>query len=121
MGAKINCVHGDEHVYPTAEACLTVGGQTYLLQLAVVPSLPFSVILGNDIPTHFDLIHQSDGDLQVFTDVDTQGSVAESQRRAELLKPSHVVTRTQRAKAGLEELPFFRESLETKPGKTRKS
>ncbi|KAL3967106.1 alpha-2-macroglobulin-like protein [Sarotherodon galilaeus] len=127
VGAAISCVHGDEHRYPTAEVYLTVGGQTYLLVVAVVPSLPYSVILGNDIPTLFDLIHQSDYDPQESAEEDIQGLGDESggllplDMTVEPFKPCHVVTRPQSAKEMMQELPFFEESLETEPGKIRKS
>lgn len=49
--SRISCIHGDEHVYPTAEVYLTVGGQTFLLSVALAPTLPYAVILGNDVPT----------------------------------------------------------------------
>lgn len=29
--SRISCIHGDEHVYPTAEVYLTVGGQTFFV------------------------------------------------------------------------------------------
>lgn len=29
--SRIGCIHGDEHVYPSAEVYLTAGGQTFLL------------------------------------------------------------------------------------------
>nr|XP_023668359.1 uncharacterized protein LOC111844269 [Paramormyrops kingsleyae] len=127
VGATISCVHGDEYMYPTAEVYLTVGGQTYLLVVVVVPSLPYSVILGNDIPTLFDLIHQSDYDPQVRAEKDIQGSGEESggslplDRTVEPLKACHVVTRAQSVKEMMQELPFFEESLEIESGKTRKS
>ncbi|XP_032442308.1 uncharacterized protein LOC116734877 [Xiphophorus hellerii] len=121
VGVKISCVHGDEHVYPSAEVYLTVGGQTYLVQVAVVPSLPYSVILGNDIPTLFDLIHQSDYEPQVLTNRDAGDLGPTSDIPVEPLKPCNVVTRAQSSKTVLEELPFFGESLETRLGKTKKS
>lgn len=37
--SSIRCVHGDEKAYPTAEICLTIEGRTYLMSLALVPSL----------------------------------------------------------------------------------
>lgn len=42
------CIHGDEHTYPTAEVYMTVGGQTYSLNVALAENLPFDAILGND-------------------------------------------------------------------------
>ena len=59
--SNISCVHGDEKVYPTAEVYLTVGGQTYLMPVTLVPRLPYPVILGNDVPTLLDLIQQAKG------------------------------------------------------------
>lgn len=53
------CIHGDEKVYPTAEVYLTVDGQTFFLQVALAPKLPYPVVLGQDIPTLLDLLEQS--------------------------------------------------------------
>ncbi|XP_051794916.1 uncharacterized protein LOC127530951 [Acanthochromis polyacanthus] len=55
----LTCIHGDEHLYPTAEVYLTVGGQTYLLNVALAENLPYDAILGNDVPTLVDLMSQS--------------------------------------------------------------
>ncbi|XP_036006817.1 uncharacterized protein LOC118567000 [Fundulus heteroclitus] len=121
VGVKIKCVHGDEHVYPSAEVYLTVGGQTYLVHVAVVPSLPYSVILGNDIPTLFDLIHQSEYEPKGLTNREAQDLCPKSDIPVESLKPCNIVTRAQSAKTVLEELPFYGESLEIEPGKTKKS
>lgn len=55
---RVCCIHGDEKVYPTAEVYLTVGGQTFFLPVALAPSLPYPVILGQDIPTLVDLFEQ---------------------------------------------------------------
>lgn len=39
-----------EKPYPTAEVYITVGGQTYLLTVALVPTLPYPAVLGQDVP-----------------------------------------------------------------------
>lgn len=56
----ISCIHGDEHVYPTA-----MGGQIFLLPVALAPKLPYAVILGNDIPTLLDLVQQTDNEKPI--------------------------------------------------------
>ncbi|KAK7891276.1 hypothetical protein WMY93_023239 [Mugilogobius chulae] len=55
----LTCIHGDEYTYPTAVVYITVGGQTYLFNVALAENLPFDVILGNDIPALLDLMSQS--------------------------------------------------------------
>ena len=64
--SKTGCVHGDEKVYPTAEVYPTV---------ALVPKLPYPVILGQDVPTFPDLIQQARGDNQVSSEGWLQGTV----------------------------------------------
>ncbi|CAL9691326.1 unnamed protein product [Knipowitschia caucasica] len=98
----LTCIHGDEHTYPTAEVYATVGGQTYLLKVALAENLPYEVILGNDIPTLLDLMSQVTEEL------------------SESVNSVNVLTRAQKAKAILEELPFWEEELEALPGKSRK-
>ncbi|GLD56425.1 uncharacterized protein AKAME5_000877400 [Lates japonicus] len=55
--SRISCIHGDEHVYPTAEVYLTAG-QTFLVSVVLAPTLPYPVILGNDVPTLYGIMHQ---------------------------------------------------------------
>ncbi|KAJ0058012.1 hypothetical protein NL108_007232 [Boleophthalmus pectinirostris] len=108
------CIHGDEHSYPTAEVYLTVGGQTYLVTVALAKNLPFAVILGNDIPTLPDLIVQADSGCSE--------SVLEppAQCTPEPGKPCNVLTRAQIARGVFEELPFCDEELEAHPVKAKK-
>lgn len=54
--SNISCVHGDEEVYPKAEVYFTVGCQTYLQPVVLVPRLPHQIILCKDVPTLLDLI-----------------------------------------------------------------
>ncbi|KAK7929500.1 hypothetical protein WMY93_005895 [Mugilogobius chulae] len=112
------CIHGDEHRYPTAEVYLTVGGQTYLVNVALAKNLPFAVILGNDIPTLPDLIVQAD----VAHPERVVEPVVEPlvQCTPESAKPCNVFTRAQIARGVFEELPFCDEELETQPCKTKK-
>lgn len=57
--SNIRCVHGDEKPYPTAEIYVIVGGQTYLLTVTLVPTLPYPAVLGHDVPTLVTLIEQA--------------------------------------------------------------
>uniref|UniRef100_A0A8C8DU52 SCAN box domain-containing protein n=1 Tax=Oryzias sinensis TaxID=183150 RepID=A0A8C8DU52_9TELE len=126
----ISCIHGDEHDYPTAEVYLTVGGQTYVLSVGVVPSLPYPVILGKDLPTLCDLIHHSDSNLIAGTSNNEGASVTliepfgveiKTGQEPEPSNSCFVVTRSQSVKEALREMPFFDEELEAqfKPRKTR--
>ncbi|KAK7907616.1 hypothetical protein WMY93_016228 [Mugilogobius chulae] len=112
------CIHGDEHLYPTAEVFLTVGGQTYLVTVALSKNLPYAVILGNDIPTLPDLIAQSDCSLDVK--VSEREIIDKPSPELNLANPCNVLTRAQSARGVMEELPFYDEELEAQPGKTRK-
>lgn len=96
MSRKSPCVHGDEKLYPTAEIYLTAGGQTFLLPVVLVPQLPYSVVLGRDVPILLDLLQQP--------------------------KPCNLVTtRTQSIAEGFKELPFYDTELETSPVKKIKT
>lgn len=44
------CAHGDKGPYPTVHVHLEVQGQSYLLEVGVVPGLSHPVLLGQDIP-----------------------------------------------------------------------
>ncbi|KAL6457906.1 hypothetical protein MHYP_G00331360 [Metynnis hypsauchen] len=93
---KVSCVHGDERSYPTAEIYLTVDGQTFLVTVAVADQLPYPVVLGQDIPVIVDLLPKSQQCL--------------------------VMTRAQRAREALAELPFHDSETEVgscKPVKTK--
>ncbi|KAK7934242.1 hypothetical protein WMY93_005138 [Mugilogobius chulae] len=111
----LTCIHGDEHTYPTAEVYITVGGQTYLLNVALAENLPFDVILGNDIPTLLDLMSQSN----VLEGEKVCNPVTEKPT-VEPVNSVNVLTRAQKAKANFEELPFWEEEFEALPGKARK-
>lgn len=66
--ANICCVHGVEKVCPIAEVYLTVDGQTYLMPVALVSKLPYSVNLGSDVPFLFDLIQEVQTKTQLNKD-----------------------------------------------------
>ncbi|KAL6469081.1 hypothetical protein MHYP_G00226050 [Metynnis hypsauchen] len=53
---RVNCVHGDERSYPTAEVYLTVDRQTFLMTVGVAAKLPYPVVLGQDLPVIIDLL-----------------------------------------------------------------
>ncbi len=123
--SRISCIHGDEHVYPTAEVYLTVGGQTFLLTVALAPTLPYTVILGNDVPTLYDLMTQPICKPDRSSD-EGQNSVADfseplSDSVTLPVKPCNVTTRAQSTEGVLRELPFFGVEWEAGPIKPPKS
>ncbi|KAL4007856.1 hypothetical protein ACER0C_001708 [Sarotherodon galilaeus] len=122
---KISCVHGDEKDYPMAEVYLTVGGQTFLLPVALAPRLPYAVILGLDIPTLLDLVsNEVPGHLNtvhVDQDHNLQKQDIILQAQPESAIPSLITTRAQSANDPLKELPFYDEELEVSPAKPAKS
>ncbi|CAL9707672.1 unnamed protein product [Knipowitschia caucasica] len=61
----IICVHGDKHPYPTAELTVAIDGQTYLLTVRVVASLPVPALLGCDLPILLDLLMDNDNTTSV--------------------------------------------------------
>lgn len=56
----ILCVHGDKHLYPTADVTVDIEGQTYLLTVGVVANLPVPALLGWDLPILLDLLFERD-------------------------------------------------------------
>lgn len=122
----ISCVHGDEHDYPMAEVYLTVGGQTFLLPVALAPKLPYAVILGNDVPTLLDLVQQTDiKPITLNSVIKTAQNPEQESREAPLAEAAPVpvagtpkpcimvTTRAQSSGEILRELPFFGVELET--------
>ncbi|KAL2087252.1 hypothetical protein ACEWY4_018311 [Coilia grayii] len=98
---SIRCVHGDEKLLPTADVYLKVKDHTYLLTVGVAENLPFSVILGRDVPVLIDLLQPG------FM---CNAAVTRSQAKlVEDVSPSLGV------------LPFFDADIEVLPGKPRKS
>ena len=62
----ILCVHGDKHIYPTADVTVDIDGQTYLLTVGVVANLPVPALFGWDLPILLDLLLGNDhGDVDV--------------------------------------------------------
>lgn len=92
-------VHGDEKFYPTADMYIEVPGQTYLLNVGVADSLPYPVVLGEDLPVLFDLLNPVPSCNVVVT--------REKARQMDADSPV------------LRALPFFGAELETQPGKCR--
>ncbi|XP_043090122.1 uncharacterized protein LOC122340939, partial [Puntigrus tetrazona] len=90
----LGCVHGEEKVYPTADATIVVDDQAYLLRVGVVEKLAYDVVLGEDFPLLLDLINVSS-------------------------KPCAVVTRSQ--SKGLQPLPEAHPDLFGSGGKVKKS
>ncbi|XP_051271638.1 uncharacterized protein LOC127372197 isoform X2 [Dicentrarchus labrax] len=99
----ICCVHGDEKSYSTADMYIKVDGQTYLLNIGVVDSLPFPAVLGRDLPVLFDLL-ESDQSRKCNAAV-TRAQAIQSNDYSETLCA----------------LPFYNYELETAPGKSRKT
>ena len=99
---------------------MTVGGLTFLLPVAVAPTLPHAVILGKDVPTLLDLIHNSQSSGKDVTG--PPGEPARFKPAAESVHTCNlVITRAQTAGTVLRELPYFGVELETRPGKPVKS
>ncbi|KAI5616012.1 hypothetical protein C0J50_10699 [Silurus asotus] len=87
---KLQCVHGEVKQYPQTEVNVSINGQTYLLTVAVVETLPANVILGRDVPVLPELV---------------QANWEEERASFNVQLACPVVTRTQ-AKMGLQPLPF---------------
>ncbi|GAA6074679.1 uncharacterized protein LOC124389371, partial [Tachysurus ichikawai] len=92
---KLQCVHGDVKQYPQTEVNVNINGQTYLLTVAIVETLPADVILGRDVPV-----------LPELVQVNWEGERFRS--NVQLACPA--VTRAQ-AKRGLQPLPDMDSSL----------
>ncbi|XP_026010619.1 uncharacterized protein LOC113013700 [Astatotilapia calliptera] len=98
-------VHGDEKRYPTADIYIKVQDQMYLLNVGVVNSLPYSVVLGRDLPVLFDLLESEQTE---------ECNVAVTRAQAKQVSTHSEI---------LSALPFFNEEFETtvvKPRKTRR-
>ncbi|XP_028253710.1 uncharacterized protein LOC114429061 [Parambassis ranga] len=135
---KIGCVHGDEHLYPTADVYLTAGGQTFLLPVALAPKLPYAVILGNDVPILLDLLQQIDNDKPIQLRLGTSeklgsleyegmgsacaaGPVMLHTNTATANPCVMVTTRAQASEDLFRELPFCGEEIETRKLRVPKS
>ena len=99
----ICCIHGDEKHYPTADIYLKLDDQTYLLNVAVVDSLPYPVVLGRDVPVLFDLLEREQN--QNCCAALTRAQAKRCEETVDILSA----------------LPFYNEELETTPVRARKS
>lgn len=97
---QVRCVHGEERSYPTASVQIQVLGQAYLLEVGVVDTLPYQMILGQDFPLLCDLVPVSSNGNVVMTRAMTKASEPDSPLSA---------------------LPFCNADIEAQPGKNRKS
>lgn len=52
----IRCLHGEEKHYPTANVYVKVQEQTYLLKATLSCDLPYSMVLGQDLPVLMELL-----------------------------------------------------------------
>ena len=103
------CVHGDKRPYPTARVYLGVQGQTYLVEVGVVPSLSHPVLLGQDIPNLTRLLQESKPVNMVVTRAKAREVTSQS---PEPTTHSHL----------LEQFPFSQAELPRESnGKVRKS
>ncbi|KAL0199477.1 hypothetical protein M9458_008017, partial [Cirrhinus mrigala] len=98
--ASVQCVHGDVKRYPRAEVLVEVQDQMYLLNVAIVDSLPMDMILGQDLPVLNDLLQA--------TAKDSANVATATETPVNLSCPA--ITRSQ-ARAGLQPLPDFDDSL----------
>ncbi len=95
---SVQCVHGDVKRYPRAEVLVDV--QMYLLNVAIVDSLPTDMILGQDLPVLNDLLQATGKDsVNVATATETPVNLS-----------CPAITRSQ-ARAGLQLLPDLDDSL----------
>ena len=78
-------VHGDEKNYSTANMCIKIEGQTYLLNIGVVDNLPYSAVLGQELPVLFDLFEEKQS--QTCNVVVTRGQTKSSNEHSETLIP----------------------------------
>uniref|UniRef100_A0A669FBS4 Gypsy retrotransposon integrase-like protein 1 n=1 Tax=Oreochromis niloticus TaxID=8128 RepID=A0A669FBS4_ORENI len=97
---SVCCIHGDERPYPTADLFIEVQGTPYLLKVGVADSLPYPVVLGEDLPVIYDLLREVQECNVAITRAQTKN------------QDDHYAT--------LSALPFFEAELETEPGKSRK-
>ena len=98
---SIRCVHGEERQYPTANVYVSVQGQSYLLRVGLSDELPYSVILGQDLPVLFDLLPPG--------------------RNCNLAITRSMAMRGEDNHHLISALPFFEADLDTEPGKPRKT
>ena len=91
----IFCVHGDKSDLDTADVYVRVNGQTYLLRVGLVSKMPYSVLLGQDLPVLADLVHKT-----AWCGVVTRAMAREQQ-------------------ADLTELPFYGEDVPVEPTLSR--
>ncbi|RXN17966.1 zinc finger with KRAB and SCAN domains 3-like protein [Labeo rohita] len=107
--ASVQCVHGDVKRYPRAEVLVEVQDQMYLLNVAIVDSLPTDMILGQDLPVLNDLLQATAKDsANVATAKDSANVATTTETPVNLSFPA--ITRSQ-ARAGLQPLPDFDDSL----------
>ena len=52
----IRSIHGNEKAYPNADVYVVVNGQFYFLRVGVVKDLPYTVVLGQDLPLLSELV-----------------------------------------------------------------
>ena len=45
----VRCIHGDESEHQTADVQVEIEGQSYLLNVGIMDSCPYPVVLGQDV------------------------------------------------------------------------
>nr|XP_061827918.1 uncharacterized protein LOC133614004 [Nerophis lumbriciformis] len=95
----IQCVHGDQKIYPVADVTIIIDDQAFLLRVGVLDHMPHDMILGRDLPILHDLVHQ------------THKQKVKSSFIPAIQEAYPVRTRAQTAKLGLEPLPDLDPSL----------
>ena len=95
----IQCVHGDQRPYPVTDVTIVIEDQAFLLRVGVLDNMPHDMILGRDLPILNDLIRQAH---------QQRGKSGSATAKQDAFA---VLTRSQKAKPGLEPLPDLDPSL----------
>ncbi|KAG1956974.1 gag-pol fusion protein [Pimephales promelas] len=101
LKVPIRCIHGDEKRYSTADVHVEVQGQVYLLNVGLVDDLPYSMLLGQDLPVLCDLLP--------------------GRRDCNMAETRSMVKKREEDIQYVRALPFFGSDLDDRPGKSRKS
>lgn len=96
----IRCIHGDEKCYSTADVHVEVQGQVYLQNVGLVDDLPYSILLGQDLPVLFDLLP--------------------GRRECNIAETRSIARKREEDIQYVSALPFFDSDLDAQPGKSRK-
>ncbi|XP_076844741.1 uncharacterized protein LOC143489530 [Brachyhypopomus gauderio] len=63
---RVKCIHGEEQTYPTAAVDIEINGQMYRLNVGILDQIPYTVVLGRDLPILIDLLTSSQKTAEAF-------------------------------------------------------